>query len=66
MGGLLGGQRVCWPPSQNIGGGLAPLAPSLPTPMYLIAESVCNVRIVTLVWRFSFLNKKITDRVSHL
>ena len=30
MGGLLGGgggQRVCWPPSQIIGGGLAPLAP---------------------------------------
>ena len=27
MGGLLGGQRVCWPPSQIIGGGLAPPAP---------------------------------------
>ena len=32
MGGLLGGgQRVCWPPSQIIGGGGA--APPLPTPM---------------------------------
>ena len=26
VGGLLGGQRVCCPPSQIIGGGLAPLA----------------------------------------
>ena len=29
VGGLLGGQRVCWPPSQIIGGGLAPPAPPL-------------------------------------
>ena len=29
-GGGGGGQRVCWPPSQIIGGGLAP---PLPTPM---------------------------------
>ena len=33
MGGLLGGQMVCWPPSQ-IFGGLAPLPP-LSTPMLL-------------------------------
>ena len=33
VGGLLGGQRVCWPPSQIIGGAWPPLAPPLPTPM---------------------------------
>ena len=31
VGGLLGGQRVCWPPLSNYWGGLAP--PPLPTPM---------------------------------
>ena len=40
MGGLLGGrggQRVCWPPSQIIGGAgpPAPPPPPLPTPMHL-------------------------------
>ena len=34
MGGLLGGAKgYVGPPSQIIGGGLAPLAPPLPTPM---------------------------------
>ena len=41
MGGLLGGQRVCWPPLSNYWGGLAPppppppppAPPPLPTPM---------------------------------
>ena len=35
VGGLLGGggQRVCWPPSQIIGGPGPPLPPPLPTPM---------------------------------
>ena len=33
VGGLLGGQRVCWPPSQIIGGAWPPLAPPLPKPM---------------------------------
>ena len=42
VGGLLrggggGGQRVCWPPSQIIGGP-GPLAPPLPTPMICIFD----------------------------
>ena len=37
VGGLLGGgQRVCWPPLSNYWGGLAPLAPPLPTPMLYV------------------------------
>ena len=36
MGGLLGGgQRVCWPPSQIIGGP-GPPGPPLPTPMHYL------------------------------
>ena len=31
MGGLLGGQRVCWPPSQIIGGAPAPPPPWPPS-----------------------------------
>ena len=36
-----GGQRVCWPPPLSNywgGGGLAPLAPPLPTPMYALGH----------------------------
>ena len=38
VGGLLrggggGGQRVCWPPSQKIGGGPGSPGAPLPTPM---------------------------------
>ena len=42
LGGRGGGQRVCWPPSQIIGGGGPgpPLAPSLPTPMTVCC--ICN------------------------
>ena len=46
VGGLLGDQRVCWPLLSNYWGGLAPLAPPLPTPMYL----------------FLFLNNKEADQ----
>ena len=72
MGGLLGGggggaKGMLALPLKILGGGCPPAPPPpLPTPMYLIAESVRNVHIVTLVWRFSFLNNKITGRVSHL
>ena len=38
MGGLLGGQRVCWPPSQIIGGGLAPPAPPPSSYAYALYE----------------------------
>ena len=64
VGGLLGGgggQRVCWPPSQIIGGGgLAPLASPLPTPMNLlyVAERLYNVRVI--LHCFSSVNNKTT------
>ena len=35
VGGLLGGQRVCWPPPSQIIGGTWPfMASPVPTPMY--------------------------------
>ena len=34
-GGGGGGQRICWPPSQIIGGAWPPWPPPLPTPMIL-------------------------------
>ena len=43
MGGLFGGggggQRVCWPPSQIIGGGLAPPGPPLFLRLCFIVDS---------------------------
>ena len=35
VGGLLGGQRVCWPPLSNYWGGGGGAGPPLPTPMPL-------------------------------
>ena len=37
-----GGQRVCWPPSQIIGG---PVPPPLPMPMYANRNTKCKSKI---------------------
>ena len=39
VGGLLGGQRVCWPPSQIIGGGGGGASPPGPPSSYAYAIS---------------------------
>ena len=46
MGGLLGGQRVCWPPLSNYWGGLAPPGPPPPLFLRLCDKQVnCNFRL---------------------
>ena len=64
VGGLLGGgaQRVCWPPSQIIGGGLAPSAPPPPLPTPMITQYMqCSMLIVVLSISGSKMKIALTD-----
>ena len=50
MGGLLGGQSVCWRPSQIIGGG--GVGPPLPTPMIAQKDFIIWLKIKNDIYFF--------------
>ena len=68
MGGLLGGQRVCWPPSENKGRGRWAHAPLLPTPMLInkIFDGVVALRLIPETSTGTLIVKRRTRKVSHL
>ena len=59
MGGLLGGggQRVCWPPSQIIGG-RGEDAPTLPTPTHRLVMMIICARLFSNLT----MHNKVMDR----